>query len=111
MTTKEDLMKQMLPEIKKIVRAWNSNGIIIESQFVFADHLNIKKHCVELYEILVDYGGKCVTSLESKDDIHAFVTGDYVPDEGVMYCLFNPDVLTLSEVKNAIQEYFEHKHS
>ena len=105
MTTREELMKQMLPEINKIVRAWNSNGIIIESQFDFADHLNIKKHCVELYEILVDHGGKCITSLESKDDIHAFVVSDYVSD-GMRYCLFIPDVLTLPEAVNAIQKYY-----
>ena len=110
MTTQE-LMEQMLPEMNKIVNAWNNNGIIIESQFAFADHLNLKHRCVEIYEILADHGAIGITSLEDKNDVGAFVIGDYIPGEGVMYCLFNPDILILPEVTNAIHSYYERKYS
>lgn len=110
MTKRKEIMEQMLPQMNRIVYAWNNYGIIIESQFDFADHQNIRQYCEEIYEILIDYGGTYITSLDYKNDIHAFVVGDYVPIEGTMYCLFNPDVLTLSEAKKAIQGYFKRKY-
>lgn len=99
MTDKTKLENLMKPQIHEIIKQWDSEGIIYETQFEFSSvipHLDRIKDM--LYVILVENGGH-----ETKEYT---TTSVMVEDEGCMCCFYDFDMYPGIEVIDKVKRYF-----
>jgi len=98
----------MLPQIDDIVYMWNTQGIIIETQFQFAYQRMFKTSHPTAYEIIVEHGGY---ALENDEDDYGdpripLCIATEVSGEGWMYAFFDPDRISISRAETLIKRYF-----
>lgn len=98
--TREQIRALMLPQIKDIVKLWDSDGILIETQFGSLCQHTMTNNREDIYEIIVEHGGHPVDSDEP------CALAENVPDEGFMYYLFDADRLSIKETKAIVRGYF-----
>ncbi len=109
MTSKADLEALMLPEIDDIIEEWDEKGIIIETQFQFASSMILKHDYITAYEIIVEHGGHEITS----DGDGGVGSGQPlsracpIPDEGWMYCFYDPDMVFWQDVQGILNHFFD----
>lgn len=100
MINKTELERYMKPQIHDIIKQWDSEGIIYETQFEFSriyNHLGRIKDI--LYNILVENGGH-------KTELH-LVQQIEVESEGWMFYFYDSLMYQTTDVKDKVKRYFE----
>lgn len=95
-TKLENLMK---PQIHEIIKQWDSEGIIYETQFEFSRVIPCLDRIKDtLYNILVENGGH---------EAETTATRIAVEGEGWMCCFYDTDMYPGMEIVDNVKHYFD----
>lgn len=110
MIDKQRLWAIMRPQIADIIDQWDSEGIIIETQFVFASQ-NIIDHSSRLaYELIVENGGHEVIDADDGEISVPIAAAQDFSQNGWMYYFYDPTMMEPRTAEKIVRNYFQ-KHS
>lgn len=105
--TKDRIEELMLPQIKEIISTWDSNGIIIETQFDFTSQCVFDKYINVVYQIIIEHGGHEINNEDNHEVRYPICVAPFCPGEGCIYCFFDPDYMSCNEAEREVINYMQ----